>query len=514
MQRILYVGHAGCSSTLKSLKDKFVYVPTRLVLDYIKECPSCSTNAEIEGDVYAPIVIDDDDEFEEDVEYSVETPAPPQLQDSRTPQSYSTTSADYVHLQLQKQMGTLPITVVTSFPGPLKQCFICGKTSTFTMNWEGEGTDKQFCDLLELRFNKSMGTILANWTSCIPCSAHVRNGISIMKQLNSLEKQLRQNRKKLKEVVRASRIHSKPYTIAESPSLSSKFKTLYSVLSCSVVPASTGMSLSKTKVIEGGGTGARRKQNLHQRETMLEDPGGWASIFEEESQAEEEPRSCYADITLTQSVPTAEDIRNESAKGIPSSQEEEEVTQDRVDHDYITILSPSSPSVKSTKTKRCWVPRNVHYLQCTFDPSCPRRFKTMDTLENHILVQHQGKKRFPCEYVNCGFGFMSVKDLRRHINFKHRNTSHISCGICEKTFQQNESEEVKSHEDLHKGKSNPFSCVIGNCEESFKNSVFLKRHVRLHHEGRPHRCTVCGAAFAFRVSYHPVLLPKLLKTNK
>jgi len=31
----------------------------------------------------------------------------------------------------------------------------------------------------------------------------------------------------------------------------------------------------------------------------------------------------------------------------------------------------------------------VHYLQCTFDPSCPRRFKPMDKLENHILVQHQ-----------------------------------------------------------------------------------------------------------------------------
>ena len=103
--------------------------------------------------------------------------------------------------------------------------------------------------------------------------------------------------------------------------------------------------------------------------------------------------------------------------------------------------------------RRCELKRHiaeVHTLNgarrfvCTY-PSCEKSFTRKDALAKHIVVKHQGKRRFVCP--TCSEKFTSRYDLSRHAVRVHSNVKkRFTCEFCKAGFSQ------KSQLTMHKGR--------------------------------------------------------------
>lgn len=97
--------------------------------------------------------------------------------------------------------------------------------------------------------------------------------------------------------------------------------------------------------------------------------------------------------------------------------------------------------------------------------NCGKQMGMGDDFIDHLL-RHQGFRPFMCDFQACGKSFLKLHKLRLHMTTHEQTT-------------------VK-----------PFSCT--QCEKSFSEIEYLKRHMLRHSGRKDHVCTVCPARFTFK----------------
>lgn len=108
---------------------------------------------------------------------------------------------------------------------------------------------------------------------------------------------------------------------------------------------------------------------------------------------------------------------------------------------------------------RSHVENATHQCYC-----CDKKMGMGDDLIDHML-RHDGYKPFVCDYPSCGKSFVKPHKL-------------------------------KQHQMIHGDQDKPFSC--SQCDKTFANQEYLKRHVIRHTGQRDHECNLCPAKFAFK----------------
>lgn len=96
---------------------------------------------------------------------------------------------------------------------------------------------------------------------------------------------------------------------------------------------------------------------------------------------------------------------------------------------------------------------------------CGKRMGMGDDLIDHLLC-HQGFKPFHCEVEGCEKSFIKYHKLRLH---------------------------QKSHED---NIEKPHAC--NQCEKTFSDVEYLKRHLLRHSGRKDHACSLCPSRFTFK----------------
>ncbi len=116
-------------------------------------------------------------------------------------------------------------------------------------------------------------------------------------------------------------------------------------------------------------------------------------------------------------------------------------------------------------------------FRCTI-AGCGQTFRKHGTLQKHILIIHEGRKPFVCEFVGfdgleCGAGFDTEGQLKNHVGRAHEPNAFI-CTICPPERQSTIG--------------NPIS---DNGQASFPTHTALREHIENEH---PPTCTECGQA--------------------
>lgn len=120
---------------------------------------------------------------------------------------------------------------------------------------------------------------------------------------------------------------------------------------------------------------------------------------------------------------------------------------------------------------------------------CPKAFNFVAHLNVHKRV-HSGEKPFCCDI--CGMAFHDNNIWRQHKR-KHVTGLRFPCtqSGCEKVFSQ--SIYLKRHLKLHTG-IKKFTCEY--CFKAFAEVGNLRQHLKTHTGERPFNCDVCNKAFA------------------
>jgi len=146
---------------------------------------------------------------------------------------------------------------------------------------------------------------------------------------------------------------------------------------------------------------------------------------------------------------------------------------------------------------------------------CGKQFAMANSLANHCLV-HQGSQIMKTCSM-CGRGFRKPGSLAKHericetgevfsctacdakFTSKEQRNRHekvhvnkkLQCDICLKTFTHANgfATHKKSHIELR------FVCSKDDCDQVFKTSLNLKKHLNSHEESNTLDCTICGRNF-------------------
>lgn len=109
---------------------------------------------------------------------------------------------------------------------------------------------------------------------------------------------------------------------------------------------------------------------------------------------------------------------------------------------------------------------------------CPRKFKRMSQLLEHVKVKHKGK-RYKCRF--CELTYSSPNEVKKHEKLSHsqgKGEDPMRCGICYKVF--NDEVYLSYHLELHKKRST--YCFI--CKRELHNRIALKKHSLRKHKYR------------------------------
>eukprot|EP00092_Neocalanus_flemingeri_P027790 GFUD01030166.1.p1 GENE.GFUD01030166.1~~GFUD01030166.1.p1 ORF type:complete len:591 (+),score=135.81 GFUD01030166.1:109-1881(+) len=144
---------------------------------------------------------------------------------------------------------------------------------------------------------------------------------------------------------------------------------------------------------------------------------------------------------------------------------------------------------------------------------CQKQFAAANSLANHILVHQQNdffcskcgkefkkpgshlKHERSCQSILsfgciiCETKFTSEEQLKRHEKV-HVN-ERLQCDICLKTFTHPNgfAQHKKSHIEQR------FDCSVAGCEQVFKTSFNLKKHIKSHKVIKKLDCDICGRHF-------------------
>lgn len=133
--------------------------------------------------------------------------------------------------------------------------------------------------------------------------------------------------------------------------------------------------------------------------------------------------------------------------------------------------------------------------QCRGYEGCHATFRKHETLRKHILVEHEHKKPFPCDFVDpstgvtCSHASESASKLESHKRAKH-DSSKYSCSICasqkngQDVLMTNDGHESFSFANFselqaHIADQHPIRCP--RCSMPCLSNKELKRHLELDH---------------------------------
>lgn len=100
--------------------------------------------------------------------------------------------------------------------------------------------------------------------------------------------------------------------------------------------------------------------------------------------------------------------------------------------------------------------------QCVY---CNKKMGMGDDFIDHLL-RHEGFRPYSCDFQSCGKKFVKIHKLRQHME------THVENG------------------------SKAFHC--DQCDKSFAEHDYLKRHLLRHSGRKDHLCTICPARFTFK----------------
>ena len=135
--------------------------------------------------------------------------------------------------------------------------------------------------------------------------------------------------------------------------------------------------------------------------------------------------------------------------------------------------------------------KEVHPQKPTRIP-CPKCGASV--VSGHAYDRHMekcpGREALICPL--CKKGFKQEIRLKKHIAQHEGRTEYFQCDKCE--YKTNIKCNLKKHQAVvHTDEPGDFTCT--DCGKKFTTAGYLKRHMRVHTEGRPHVCHLCSKAF-------------------
>lgn len=149
--------------------------------------------------------------------------------------------------------------------------------------------------------------------------------------------------------------------------------------------------------------------------------------------------------------------------------------------------------------------------------SCDKTHNDSGDLQNHLMNDHigSGKSIYHCNWIDCernhGKHFTQRQKLLRHIHI-HTNYKPCKCSVCGSSFAVDSM--LKQHMRIHSGEK-PFKCNI--CGKNFATSSSLSIHNRTHTGEKPLICKWpnCGKRFSesSNLTKHMKIHTKLFKCD-
>jgi len=140
---------------------------------------------------------------------------------------------------------------------------------------------------------------------------------------------------------------------------------------------------------------------------------------------------------------------------------------------------------------------------------CDKDFTRNAHLKRHKQVNHQGVKTVTPESFRCGQCdslFANQYSLKKHVKKAHE-VKQYPCDVCAKSFHKHHL--LRSHMVEHTGDPFPFRC--NQCGKPFKYAMYLKRHERVH---KGYVCDLCNLTLEkwtdlhqHKASEHPPIQP-------
>lgn len=119
---------------------------------------------------------------------------------------------------------------------------------------------------------------------------------------------------------------------------------------------------------------------------------------------------------------------------------------------------------------------------------CGAQFAQAIALQEHA-IKHVNDVNSTCRCEICNKTFVHEMYLKAHVALHVEHRPH-ACAVCGKCFKN--ASHLKSHESVHTGMK-PHCCAV--CGKSFAKASSLRRHQVIHERADPILCTVCGKRF-------------------
>lgn len=122
---------------------------------------------------------------------------------------------------------------------------------------------------------------------------------------------------------------------------------------------------------------------------------------------------------------------------------------------------------------------------------CGNSFKNRENLSRH-KVRHNLSAKLKCLY--CPRDFYFQRELNFHLkqHAAEPRRSQYRCEICSRNYRSSCS--LKKHMQLHSNMK-PYRCTFDGCKKSFARKFYLQNHLLTHGEYKPFKCTICETRF-------------------